>query len=92
MGEVGWCLSRFAVLEQAARPGTSDRGSGNTLRPGDQVYLTLPGGEQHAFQFWPVPGNYKIGGAGSDPYGFYETEGSTPLLSRLCFTFQLSPF
>jgi YD repeat-containing protein len=66
----GWSLDVSGTdLHSTARPGSGNRGSGNTFRPGDVLYLTLPGGQQHAFQFLPVPTNYHVGGAGSDPYG-----------------------
>jgi uncharacterized delta-60 repeat protein len=71
LGELGygWKLEiSDTSLRTTATAGTGDRGGGNTLRPGDQVYVTLPGGQQHAFQFWPVPANYKVS-TGPDPYG-----------------------
>ena len=63
----GWRLdvSNTAVSTTARPVSPNAYGSGNTLRPGDLVYITLPDGTQHAFEFLPVPASYS---PNTDPY------------------------
>jgi len=75
----GWSLqATTSALSLVTEP--AEEGAGVTaFRPGDLVYVTIPGGGQHAFQFWPTPDSYEPGageGTGADPYGSFYQEGS----------------
>ena len=70
----GWSLQATAsALSLVTEPPTGPYGGTTAFRPGDLVYITVPGGGgQHAFQFWPDPVSYLPGagyGSGADPYG-----------------------
>ena len=68
----GWFLQTAeSAVRSTARPSHAGRTEGDTFRQGDVVYITLPTGQQHAFQFWPVPETYNPDpqAGGIDPYG-----------------------
>jgi RHS repeat-associated protein len=66
----GWTLAASnSAISTTIRPPSSGNGyTGEGFRLGDLLYITLPGGVEHAFQFWPVPQNYEQSGAPSNPY------------------------
>lgn len=65
----GWRLETTATaLRTTAGNVAGSHAGSKALRPGDLVYITLPGGAQRAFQFWPVPESYSGPGAGANPY------------------------
>lgn len=68
----GWRLEvSDASLRTTSRPSEKSHDSGaNTFRAGDLVYLTLPGGQQHVFAFYPKPTSYDPAKPGG-PYWYY---------------------
>jgi RHS repeat-associated protein/uncharacterized delta-60 repeat protein len=66
----GWRLdaSNSTVRTTAMPAPDAPAGSVPAFRAGDLVYITLPGGEQHVFQFFPVPMSYTPG-LSANPYG-----------------------
>ena len=64
----GWRLELSnSAVSTTTRPGGGSYSSYSAMRPGDLIYVTLPGGVQHVFQFWPVALNYAPT-AQPDPY------------------------
>jgi hypothetical protein len=64
----GWSLQATAsALRTVTEPPSGGYAGTTAFRPGDLVYITIPGGGQHVFQFWPVPNSYQPGHDGN-PY------------------------
>jgi YD repeat-containing protein len=53
----GWSLQTANTTVTTTAQSSPD-GGGVAFAPGDVVYITLPDGSQHAFQFFPVPADY----------------------------------
>ena len=64
----GWTLDSSTVTVTSTATSISG-GDASAFRPGDVIYITLPGGQQYAFQFFPISESYQPGPfAGVDPY------------------------
>jgi hypothetical protein len=62
----GWNLDTSTeTLTTTATPASA--GGPEAFQPGDLVYITLPGGQQYTFQFFPVTADYNSSTA-PDPY------------------------
>ncbi len=57
--------------------------TGNAFQFGDLIYITLPDGEQHVFQFIPAPDNYETTGD-PNPLDYYNVEFGNYAPSFVC--------
>ncbi len=73
----GWSLqATTSALRLVTEPPSGGYPGTTAFRPGDLVYITIPVGGQHVFQFWPVPNSYQPGHAGNpyDPLSYQNVD------------------